>query len=488
MSNQNNRQPDRPIPRMSLRTKLLVLVNVFLLGSLVLGLTADYQHGLHARLEDKRVSLNEEAALLLPAIQRLQQNSGADAVQQFIDQACARMQSTTSPGHHIAVEIAGQAFQAQIHHRASPQFIEAMRRNAADQRDRVTVEGYALVVGADHEDGVQVYVSEFTSNILAEARHGLLARAAGGILLGLALAAVINLVLLRLVTQPVGRLAVTVRRIGHGELGLSSQRFSTVEFDELAREISAMSRSLADNDQRRQLQMRKARSIQRHLLPRPEQLKQFGIFYHHEPAEEVGGDFIDARTDHPDRLLIALGDVTGHGVPAAMGAAMLKALFDHSSQQCSGPGDMARQINQRFCDITLEGDFASLAVLLLDRTTCQLTYTSAGHEPGYVLHADGRMTKLGATDMLLGVVDPIEGTERTISLQPGDRVVLLTDGLVETMGEQKQLLGREALVQILTDHAQAPPQDLVRILLNKANTHRGNGPVIDDVTLVVVLV
>ncbi|QNN21795.1 SpoIIE family protein phosphatase [Planctomycetales bacterium ZRK34] len=474
-------------PRMSLRTKLLALINVVLVGSLVLGLAADYRHGLSTRLEDKRVSLNEEAALLLPAIQRLQEH-GADAVQQFIDQACARMQSTTSPGHHIAVDIEGRTLQAQIHHRASSQFIEVMRRSTDNQRDHVAIGGHTLVVGADHEDHVHVYVSEFTSNILTEARHGLLARAAGGILLGLALAAVINLVLLRLVTRPVSRLVKTVRRIGHGELGLGTSRFSTAELDELAREISAMSRSLADNDQRRRLQMRKARNIQQHLLPDTERLKQFGIFYSHGPAEEVGGDFFDAQIGNPDRLLICLGDVTGHGVPAAMGAAMLKALFDHSAQQYNTPGDMIHHMNQRFCDITLDGDFASLAVLMLDRTTCQLTYVSAGHEPGYVLHGDGRITKLGATEILLGVVDHIEGAEQTVSLEPGDRIVLLTDGLVETMNAGKQLFGRDTLVQILRDHDQASSEELIHILADKADAHRGACPVLDDVTLVVVLV
>jgi len=148
----------------SIRLKLLIAVNAVLISATAVLLLIDYRQGLAERMQNKQVSLSEEADVLLPAVIALQHHGAAD-VQTYIDRACAQMQDTTSPGHHIAVEWNRQVLQARTHNRDSPAFVEAMRRAAASPGHRASVNGQPIIVGAQDDGETRVYVSEFTTNV-----------------------------------------------------------------------------------------------------------------------------------------------------------------------------------------------------------------------------------------------------------------------------------------------------------------------------------
>jgi len=484
------RPDDRPQsvhPSMSIRTKLLVAVNAVLLVGLAVLLLADYQRGLHLRLREKQVAMSEEASLVLTAVTALQKD-GAQAVQEYIDRACATMQDTVSPGPHIAVRLGDTVLQARTHHRASPAFARAMQKAAAADDHRAKVDGWPILVGTRRNESAETYVSEFTTNIRREARAQLMSRAVGIAIVGLTLTAIVNLILVRLVTRPIGRLARTVRQIGGGALGTAPPRFTTRELDFLAAELGEMSRSLAEMDRHRQQQMAKARRIQGNLLPRPDHLRAVGIHHVHLPAEDVGGDFFDVHVTDAHRTVVYMGDVTGHGVPAAMGAAMLKTLCEHNGADLSDPAATLRQINRRFHDVTLEGDFATMFMGAVDRTERRLTYASAGHEVGYLLRGDGRLDELNATGLPLGV-DPDADYELVhLPIDAGDRLVLLTDGVVETMSPDGRLLGRRPIAQSLAANGNQGPQAIAARLLALVEVHRKGGTQLDDITLAVLAI
>lgn len=470
----------------SLRFKLSVAVNVVLLGGMVVLVVLDFQHGLVERLDNKRVSMSEEAALVLSAVDALEHH-GFQAVQDYIDRACAQMQDAASPGHHIAVRLDEHTFlQARTHDRASPAFAHGMQLASSAVDHQARVEGEPILVGSRRRDDLVIYVSEFTNNIRQAARAQLFARAGGIALVGIALTAMINLVLLRVVTRPIGRLAATVRRIGRGELGITPQRSTTTEFDDLAVEIGAMSRSLAKADEYRRRQMAKARQIQHHLMPRADHLQSVGIHHVHLPADDVGGDFFDVKIIDDHRVAIYMGDVTGHGVPAAMSAGMLKTLFEHGDAEIANPSAVLNQINRRFHAVTLDGDFATMFMGVIDRREGRLVYASAGHEIGYVLRQDGHIDELNTTGLLLGV-DPEAACELAeLEIAPGDTIVLLTDGLIETMSPQGKPLGRKAVTHELAEGKNESPHDLAARLVRLANIHRGDRPQLDDITLAIL--
>ncbi len=193
-----------PIPK-SIRARLLLAVNAVLVLGLGVMLSVDSQRELDARLYQKHVELKQQAAVLLPAVQAAWAE-GPEAVQWLIDQACARMHEGLSPGHHLAVEVDGQVFQARTHQRASPAHFRAMVQAIDDQRWQASWADQRILVASQHEAEVSLYVSEFVDNIYADLRHHLLVRLGALAALGLIVTGLVNLVLLRLVARPLQRL------------------------------------------------------------------------------------------------------------------------------------------------------------------------------------------------------------------------------------------------------------------------------------------
>src|SRR4030042_550373 len=113
--------------RSSLSRRVTQAVNLTLISVLAVFLIWDYQLSLNAYIREKKVALGEEAKILLPAVLRLREK-GPQAMQYFIDETCGAMQESTSPGHHIAVQIGPDVFQAHAHHRASEELFLAMQR------------------------------------------------------------------------------------------------------------------------------------------------------------------------------------------------------------------------------------------------------------------------------------------------------------------------------------------------------------------------
>ena len=245
-----------------------------------------------------------------------------------------------------------------------------------------------------------------------------------------------------------------------------------------------MSRSLDSVDRDRRLQMQKARTIQQNLLPQSDQLKRAGVDHAYIPAEEVGGDFLEVKTLQDGRVVVCLGDVTGHGVPAAVSAAMLKVLFQEPIAKTTDPAAVLEKINQRFYEVTLDGDFATLFMCIVDRAAGKLTYASAGHEVGYLVRSENETIELPATGLLLGV-DP-DATYRSVhlGLQPTDKIVLLTDGLAEAMSANGDQLGRHTLLRAMKCAGRWAPAEIIARLKALGEEHRGDQVQFDDITLV----
>lgn len=472
---------------MSIHTALLLTVNTVLVVGVAFLLVIDYQRGLDQRLRTKQTNLVEEASLVLPAVDGLRHH-GNQAVEDYIDSACAQMQDSLSPGHHIAVQIGEEVFQAKTHGRASSDYIQAMHLAETRPDHQAVVNGRSILVGVEANDEIRVYVSEFTTNVRRMANAELRSRAVGIALVGLALTAIVNVILIRLVSRPIDRLVHAVRCIGKGNFRESQLHFATKEFDFLAAELGQMSQSLEKSKRHRQLVMDRAREIQINLLPKPELLRRFHIHHEYLPADDVGGDFLDVKQIDENRAVICLGDVTGHGVPAAMGAAMLKTLFQNNTANPDEPDAVLSEINRRFHDVTLDGDFATMFMGVLDRQEGHLTYASAGHEIGFIVREKREIEELNSTGLILGVAPESTCELRQIYTYPGDTLVLLTDGLTETMSPDGKLLGRQIIAEDLLKCFGAPLPELTKRLVQHAADHRGEGPQLDDITLVAVRV
>lgn len=469
----------------SIRTQLLVTINVVLGLGLTMLLVVDYRRNVAQRIVEKRIALHAEAQTLTTSIRTLQHH-GIDEVQDYLDSVCARMLESSSPGHHIALRLGDVALQAQSHDRASPAFLTAMEIGSSAKDGRATVEGKPIIVASDRQGDSIVYVSEYVSDVLGAVRRDVAGRTTAVALLGVLGAVIVNLVLFRVVTKPLHRLVQTVRQIGRGEIGTQAGRFNSAEFTILADEISAMSVALADAEKERTRQFEKARMIQEHLCPNLVEVPGLNLAHLYEPATGITGDYFDLLELGDGSWLFCMADVCGHGVPAAMGAAVLKTLLLAASEATAVPGEILAIINDRFRMVTLPEDFASMILVRWDPPTSKITYASAGHETCYCISPDGATVELTSTGMLLAVEPQGSWPSRSLSIQPGDRLILLTDGVTETADRCDQLFGRERVRRFLVEHRAAAHDSLARDLSRALLDYRSGRAARDDVTILAI--
>lgn len=464
---------------------MLVAVNlpVVLLAGAVL--PAEYRQAIAERVQAKQLDLEEEAKAVHPAITQLAAHGRIEA-QRYLDSVCASMRDSQSPGHHLVVELDGEALQADSHHRASPEILLAMREAASTPTRRVRFGDGELVVGAFDSAGARVLVAESLANIESAARNGVVRRFIGFLVLALAAATVVSIALVLAVSKPIEGLTQTVKKIGRGELGAQTGTLLTRELDYLSRELNAMSDGLAKSEKTRALQMSKAREVQHNLLPNGVSPVGFSMASLFEPAEDVGGDFYDVVRLPDDSWLIFVADVTGHGIPAAMTAAVLKSLLAQAAVAASSPAAILDEVNRGLLLMSLDGDFATAIALRLDTARANLSYASAGHDPGWLHSRHEAARELSSTGMPLGIHPEADWEEASIDLTGSDRVLLVTDGVCESSDGGGQLFGRKRIGELLEANHATSPERLLELLDRSLRTHRDNTPQTDDVTAVVI--
>jgi serine phosphatase RsbU (regulator of sigma subunit) len=205
----------------------------------------------------------------------------------------------------------------------------------------------------------------------------------------------------------------------------------------------------------------------------------------------VAGDFYDFLTFERNHLGILIADVTGHGVPAALIASMLKVAFAGQSAQASDPARVLTGLNQALCG-KFEDHFVTAAYLYADLDAKIIRYAGAGHPP--LLFSDrskGEARAIEKNGFFLGMFPEAEYSSIEIPLQRGDRYVLYTDGLPESKNAAGEEFGLIRCMKVLDSHARLPAAALADQLLSEISrwteTAKGSlGLQEDDMTLIVL--
>ncbi len=468
----------------SLRFRMIAAVNGVLFIAVGVYLYHDYTRVLKERITERRIALTEEAKTLLPGIVQLA-SGNPDAIQAYIDDVCGRMSTSDSPGHHIVVEIGTQTWQARSHHRQSSEILASMRRAATRPDGRSSTDPFDLVVGSAHDGKTRVLVSEKVADIRHAAQRNEMRKIQAVILLVLIEAATINFVLVRMVSKPLDRLIGRLRAVAEQDFSAPTPRFSSSEMDTLAKEIGVMSRTLDRLEQQRRVQLKKAHAIQQALLPRHlDRVAGLRIAHLYHAAEEVGGDYFDLLAPESGIHLLSLGDATGHGVPAAMSAAMLKVLIQIASEKLRSPASILEWVNRRFIQVQLDGDFATLVVIRVDHREGTVAYANAGHDPAWLLNGN-QPVELLATGPPLGIGVEFAWEERQLALPCPCRIAVSTDGITETSDESGQLFGRDRLLNTLLACQSRSPEETVKTVWDQVSQFRSASTWADDLTLVI---
>ncbi len=252
----------------------------------------------------------------------------------------------------------------------------------------------------------------------------------------------------------------------------------------IAIENAKMHRSLMER-QRLVKDMEFARTVQESFLPQqaPE-VQHYRFSAHYTPAQEVGGDFYDFIRLDRGRTGIVIGDVSGKGVPAALYMAKLGSDLRTLAFTEGDPAAALTKLNVLLAERSRRGMFATLLYLELEGATGRLTMANAGHLPPLIKKADGSVRKLPtAGSAPLGILPALSFTQQSASLQPGDTIILYTDGIIEAMNSRDELYGYERF-EALIAVSPAEPELLKTAIVEEVNRFTGLSPQHDDMTLV----
>ncbi len=306
----------------------------------------------------------------------------------------------------------------------------------------------------------------------------------------------------RRLSRPLERLTRAAQSIGSGnfETELPASR-SGDEIGRLGAAFGAMQRELihyieqlkktVEARQKIEGELRAAREIQQGILPKmvaplPD-AEQFALFAELRPARAVGGDLYDffALDDH--RYVLIIGDVSGKGIPAALFMAMTQTLQRSEVEKYHHTGKLVGRINNLLNRSNESLMFVSYFVGVLDIRTGTMEYTNAGHTPAYLVRRDGVLEQLNTRHgPVLGVMPDREYGHSTVTLRPGDLLVLYTDGVTEAMDADQREFGAEALQRVLAGTAGMAPDRVGEEILEAVAHFVGDTEQADDITALIL--
>jgi PAS domain S-box-containing protein len=237
-------------------------------------------------------------------------------------------------------------------------------------------------------------------------------------------------------------------------------------------------------------EFRLAREIQQGLLPQtPPTLAGYAIAGASHPTQETGGDYFDFIHMSDGHLGICVGDASGHGIAAALLIAATRAYVRALALTHSDPGTILSLLDTRLAEDTSSRHFVTLLFARLCPRTRSLVYSNAGHWPGYVFDAQGEVKMvLQSTSFPLGV-DPSGKLSNgpALTLDPGDLVFLLSDGIVEATSRAGSLFGVGRALEVVRAHRYEPPDEIIAALLDQV-CEWSESVQLDDMTAIVIKV
>ncbi len=289
--------------------------------------------------------------------------------------------------------------------------------------------------------------------------------------------------------QPVGVLSAFSR----SAKGIFTEEFVEL-FNNLASQVGIALRNaqqterlIAAREQQRELEI--AKNIQLGLLPTGvpdvQGVDLAGICI---PAREVGGDYYDYLLHEDGRLDLVIADVSGHNIGAALIMAETRTLIRSRSSQFENPKEILKELNQFFYDDLTHAElFITLFYLQYQPETRQALFASAGHSPSLFWQAEKKeCIRLDPEGLIIGVMQDYAYEQETITLKPGDLVLLYTDGIIEAENATGELFGEQRLTGLLEEHSQKKSSELIEIIVEQVRLFTGHNNFHDDVSLVVM--
>jgi len=260
---------------------------------------------------------------------------------------------------------------------------------------------------------------------------------------------------------------------------LAAQAAPALRVGQLVREQQAE----AVTRQRFQQELEVAKLIQQNFLPKvlPD-LPGWQVAAYYQPAREVGGDFYDVIPLPDGQVGFVIGDVTDKGVPAALVMAATRSVLRASAQRLVEPGTVLERVNEHLCPDMPEKMFVTCLYGVLEPASGRFRFANAGHDLPYVKTADGSV-ELRARGMPLGLMPGMRYEEKETVLEPGDSLLLHSDGVVEAHNPDREMFGFPRLKEAVAKYPGG--SELIDLVITDLRAHTGpDAEQEDDITMV----
>ncbi len=243
-------------------------------------------------------------------------------------------------------------------------------------------------------------------------------------------------------------------------------------------------------NERLQRDLELAAQVQRSLLPK-EFPRAAGLSFAAcaQPAREIGGDFYDAFQLDDRHVGLLIADVSDKSIHAAIFMAIARALFHTEVRRTLSPGDVVQAVHQLLLDVSSEDNmFVTVFYGVLHLDTLHLTYVRAGHDRPLLLRRDGKLETLPGAGRFIGMLENLIVEERSIDLQRGDRLIMYSDGVVDTRNTADEAYGFDRLAEIVRSCPGLPAEAITAAIMDSAMAFQGSAPQFDDITLLVAAI
>ncbi len=320
-------------------------------------------------------------------------------------------------------------------------------------------------------------------------------------IIGFLLLFIIIVLVSKRLTNPLEKLTIAVEGIGTGNLDIQLPKInSNDEIGKLTRSMSEMKtqlkhyienlKSTTAAKESIESELRIAQQIQLGMIPKlfppyPD-TPEIDLYAKLEAAKEVGGDMYDFFFIDDTHLCLAIGDVSGKGVPASLLMAVTRTLLRAKAVSGISSDELVNSIKKDFQDIHDSKLFVTFFLAIVDLSNGEMNYTTAGHNPPYLIKGYKDIIMLESEPGLpLGVKIQKTYHSENIRLKPGDKVILYTDGITEAMNANSELFGEDNLKDVLISLFDEDVKNTAEGIFNVVKTFAGETEQYDDMTLVV---
>ncbi len=262
--------------------------------------------------------------------------------------------------------------------------------------------------------------------------------------------------------------------------GISQQAALAIQNDQLQRDLVVR--------ERLEREMQLAREIQRAFLPHElPALEGWELDARWQPAREVGGDFYDVFVLPGNRIGLVIADVADKGMPAALFMTLVRTLIRAAIHELDSPAAVMEQVNELLIPDSQNGMFVTAVYAVLSTETGEFVYANAGHNPPlWLSRSEQKIERLMPGGMALGVLDGIHIQEKSVKLQPGDCLLLYTDGVTDAFSPQEELYGEMRLQETMLSADCTTAKETLDVIEASITDFIAGLPLFDDLTMLVV--